>query len=471
MITTLATALSLLFPTLCGYIIISVLLYRDTSTTILERITVGFALGLGLLTFFMFYMGLLDIKFTSATLYIVQALYTLPFIAGYIFLQRTRPHTVFKNEPTLLFMNKTSPILTMACAVILVWLAMKAGFVLFESFNRPIYSHDNWSSWSSGAKFFYYRGGLELNPSSEYFFGGNYRIWHGHPLLTPLAEVWMAVNLGRFDEILSKAWSPFYYIATITLLYSAIKREGGRVTALACAFMLSSAPLLTYHALDSYADMPLSFYVLGGSVFLWRYMEERRRGPLMVAGLLFAIAAFTKNEGVLYLLFAFTALFIYILFEKKLRWRELLYFLVPAMIILPWIAFKFVHGIGYGHHIGTAGLHWIDKLHFEIFPIYFKELFYHANHGLIIAFAVVITVIGFMTILKSNIKYLYVIIILIICSFLFLYTTTMDFESVTKRTASNRNILTFIPLLLYTVTLVTVRLVATFNGAKNKIDK
>ena len=105
----------------------------------------------------------------------------------------------------------------------------------------------------------------------------------------------------------------------------------------------------------------------------------------------------------------------------------------------------------------TSGLDWTGAIHFEIFPLYAKELFYDANHGLVFAFALIVSVIGYKSVLKSNIKYLFLIVALFICTLLFLYATTMDFESVTLRTAVNRNTLTFLPLTLYAASLVAIR--------------
>ena len=176
----------------------------------------------------------------------------------------------------------------------------EGGICSARELNRPLYADDNWSNWSAGAKFFFYQGSLALDPASEHFFASGYRLYMGHPLLTPLLELWSALTIGRFDEILSKGWAPFYYIASVVLLYSAVKREAGSLVALMSAFMLSSVPLFTFHALDGYADLPLAFYILAGSVFLWRYMEEGTKSSLLLSGALFATGAFTKNEGVLF---------------------------------------------------------------------------------------------------------------------------------------------------------------------------
>lgn len=451
-----AMIIAIAYPSLCGYIISTFMLRRDKESTLLEKVTLGFGLGFGLLSLSTFYMGALHVPFTQGSLIAVQAVYTLPVLLALIFLRRraSRVDILPTNNQRA---HKERTLLNIVVGIILVWLALKAAFILIEAFNRPLFADDNWSNWSAGAKFFFYQGGFLLDTANEHFFAQGYRLYMGHPLLTPLLELWNALNLGHFDEILTKSWSPLYYIASIVLLYCAIKREAGRTPALMSAFMLSSVPLLAYHALDGYADLPLAFYVLAGSIFLFRYMEENSKSSLLLSGALFAIGAFTKNEGILFLCFAFLALILFMLIEKKCKPKDLLPYLIGAVLIVPWIIFKSSYSFGYGHMDASSGLDWTGTVHFEIFPLYAKQLFYNANHGLVFAFALVVSVLGYRTIIKSNIKYLYLIVGLMICSLLFLYATTMDFESVTLNTASNRNTLTFLPVTLYGATLVAIR--------------
>ena len=91
---------ALAFPTLCGFIIASFILKRDARSTLLERVVLGFALGLGLLAFSTFYMGILRIPFTFASLFIVQVVYTLPVLAALIFLKGEAPRTASVKQTT-----------------------------------------------------------------------------------------------------------------------------------------------------------------------------------------------------------------------------------------------------------------------------------------------------------------------------------------------------------------------------------
>ena len=234
--------IALAYPSLCGFIISTFILKRDIHSTLLERVTLGFGLGLGLLSIFTFYMGIIRIPFTQASLIAVQLLYTLPILAALIFFKK-KERSAKSIRPRSQSDHERHTFLNIIAGVILVWLALKAAFILIEAFNRPIFADDNWSNWSAGAKFFFYQGGLLLDPANEHFFGSGYRPFLGHPLLISLLELWGALNLGHFDEILTKGWAPFYYIGSIALLYSAVKREAGRTPALMSAFMLSSVPL------------------------------------------------------------------------------------------------------------------------------------------------------------------------------------------------------------------------------------
>lgn len=462
-------------PTLCGYFLVESVLGKASNLFYLEKLLLGFGAGIWILTLEMFLMGIAAVAYTPAAISAVLVITTvLMALIRYFFPGLNHgPGTALPPE-------RSGPLWTIFGILLILWIGWKIGFVLYEGFNRPILAQDSWENWSGGAKFFFYNQGLLLDRSNEHFFGMGYRTYMGHPLLNSLAQVWTSLMLGEFHESLAKAWVPFYFIGILGLLFFSVKREAGRVAAIISAFILSSAPLITYHATEALSDMPLAFYVLAGSLLLWRYFEGgKHAGPRTVAlsGLFFSMGAFTKTEGLVYIFSASAAIIAYNIIEKESRWKDLVCFILPAVLfIAPWLIFKAYHGIGYGHGYGTESIigdafgeiRWTQALHIEVIGIFFKEMLLAVDHALIFPFLGLITILGFRTILNTNIKYLYMIIIIVISAFLFVYTTTIDYIGVINRTHTHRNILTFVPLAFLTASILASRLLRRYGEPKEE---
>jgi len=455
--------IALLVPALCGYLIVSSMQAQERMG-FFEKLSLGFGAGVGLIALETFVLGVFGLSFSAPLIAVILALLTSPFVV----LRYMNPVRPAPEQPTPAGVEKGG-LKSAIIVIILLWLAFKAGFVLFEGLYRPIISNDAWWNWSSGAKVFFYARGLLLEPGSEHFFGLGYRPFLSYPLLNPLAQVWISLVLGDFHEALSKAWAPVYYLGMLSIVYFAVRKEGGgggRFPALLTTFFLSAAPLLTFHTLDAYSDLPLAFYVLSGSVMLWQYMEEDGYGRLVLSGLFFSMGAFTKNEGLVYISAGLVALLAFNVIEGKKRWAGLFYYAAPAALyIAPWLLFKAYYGIGYGHGTGTGvgfgdvagGITWAPELHPEVIGIFLKEIFLTVNHGLVFPFLAVVTVLGYRIVLGTNVKYLYLIVLVIAAVLLFFYIATNDYTYVLSRAAVNRNALTFLPLSFLIAGIVTTR--------------
>ncbi|HLC17877.1 MAG TPA: hypothetical protein VJM57_02545 [Thermodesulfobacteriota bacterium] len=452
--------ISLALPSAGGYLFISWALDGKDRPGPVERVILGFGAGAGLLALEIFIIGLIGLPFSFSLAAAVFILLALPFL----FLRRMHPGAGQNPGHTAGANNRQGAFMVALAAALFLWIGLKTGFVLYEGFNRPIVSLDAWWNWSSGAKFFYYSRGLVLDPSNEHFFGSTYRPFLGYPILNSLLQVWVSLALGTFHEAMAKAWAPIYFIGVVWLVFFAIRREAGFLPALLTAFFLSTAPLLTYHAVDAYSDLPLSFYVLAGSIFLWRHMEGGGAREAAISGLFFSVGAFTKNEGLVYLAAAWLALLGHSVFEGR-SLRPVAYFTASALLYLsPWLLFKASYGLGYGHGYGlgtqadiAGGVKWVSSAHLEVIGVFFKELFLTANHSFVFHFLALSTVLAFGSIVRSKIKYLYFIVIFMVVVFLLNYTLTEDYRYVLDRSAVNRNALTFLPLAFFIAGLLSSR--------------
>lgn len=156
------------------------------------------------------------------------------------------------------------------------------------------------------------------------FFGGNH--WRDgfsglipwshpdYPLLLPAATARFWNYLGHDSPAVPAVLGLVFAVSTVTLLVSSLSCLRGRNAALLAGIALSATPFFIEQGTAQYADVPLSFFILASMVLLHfgfqRQSEnnlQRPRGQWALAGLSAGFAAWTKNEGLLFLIAMFAA--------------------------------------------------------------------------------------------------------------------------------------------------------------------
>lgn len=435
-----------MLPWLAGFLLLS----RALRLERLEAVFLGYGAGTAILTFWMFALGWMRVPFSALS---ASALPVAVIIACAAFTARAgKPDKSAPPGPVL------TPFRAAVVVILSAWVLARAAFVFYECFNRPIYSWDAWANWSAGAKLFFYSKGMLLD-SPEYFFGNGYRPFLGHPVHTVLLQVWHSLLLGEFHEVYAKSWSFFYYTSLLGLFFTAIRREFSWYPALIALFSLSSMPLLTYHGQDAYADLPLAYIAFSAVYCFWRYIKERDVKYLALAGALAGSGVFIKNEGAFIILALALSLLIFEKAEKGRPLRALAVFLIPVILAAgPWLAFKFMHGLGFGHTGASSGLNWLSDpkfspearraIRWEVIPAALEELFLKANFGLAMPFWAVATFMWRKTLAASLLKYLYPVPLAVMGLFMFVYVT-LEPTAVIEATGVNRNALMYVPVVFF----------------------
>jgi 4-amino-4-deoxy-L-arabinose transferase-like glycosyltransferase len=96
----------------------------------------------------------------------------------------------------------------------------------------------------------------------------------------------------------------FVFMAgTSLLLYSGLALLDGKLRASLATIVLAGTPLFIRRSATQYADVPLAFFYLATLVLLCLADREKegRHGLLALAGLACGMAAWTKNEGLLFM--------------------------------------------------------------------------------------------------------------------------------------------------------------------------
>ena len=129
-----------------------------------------------------------------------------------------------------------------------------------------------------------------------------------YPLLLPAATAHFWTYLGRDDPRAPAVISLLFTFSTVGLLFSAISILRRRTPALLGGLALLATPFFIEQGRSQYADVPLSFFFLATIALFSLHDDDsddpsasRSPGLLVLAGLACGFAAWTKNEGLLFL--------------------------------------------------------------------------------------------------------------------------------------------------------------------------
>jgi hypothetical protein len=123
-----------------------------------------------------------------------------------------------------------------------------------------------------------------------------------YPLLVPatIARVW--TYTGKETQLGPIVVGLLFTFATAGLLYGSVSAAASRSQGLLAAALLLSTKFFVLHGTSQYADIPLGFFFLATLALL--ALAERsltgRARLLALAGLMAAMAGWTKNEGLLF---------------------------------------------------------------------------------------------------------------------------------------------------------------------------
>ncbi len=435
---------AILLPWTLGYLVLMMMLRPRDLCGAVERISMAFPLGMGLVTLQMFALGLMRVRLNlySAALPVVAETAILYFWVRARATSAASPPAPSgasgPSGPLNLGRIKTAIIWLLS-----LWIIAKLGSVFLETCLRPIFAWDSFANWSASAKLFYYSGGLLLDDPAANFFGSG--IMHrnaNYPPHNPLMQVWMALWMGNFDEILVKLWSPVYLLCAVLYLFALGSKEIGRLPTLAILTIFLGSPFMCYHATETYGDVSLGVYVLlAMGCFLQALRGREVFAP--VAGLFCAETMFAKDEGLFFALPLLISACVFILLNPSSfasRRRVLAVFFLSLTPALPWFVFKVFGGLGFGAYDVTPAFTFRPEMVLRAFQNWISL----RNFDVLIVFLPFLIMFGGRP--SRELLYLALQLACYVCFFLMLYSFTKYFsQDICFCTAIFRNTLTFYP--------------------------
>jgi hypothetical protein len=206
--------------------------------------------------------------------------------------------------------------------VFLLSLIVAIGLFILRSLENPHGEPDAWTFWNSRARLFF-RSGSEW----RHVFSQGSWLFPTYPLLIPTNVVRVWSYSGK-ETLAGPAIIAFFFtVATIGLLVSALIILRGRTQGYLGGCILASTPYFIKHGASQYADVPFGFYVLATVILvnLQDEVSEKVSGVGWLTGICTGLAAWTKSEGLLFLICVLAARFI-VIGIFKLQGRSSVFF-------------------------------------------------------------------------------------------------------------------------------------------------
>jgi hypothetical protein len=210
-------------------------------------------------------------------------------------------------------------------------------FVLWLSVERaehiPHGGTDAFAIWNSHSRYLY-RDGPNWQQHIQNTFHPDY------PLLLPsmVARLWRYA--GEDVPDMGALFGVLCSFSALALLGAAVAESRGAFIGTLMAIVLLTTSDYMVEATYQEADVPLSVFFLGTTALLALYFEREqgKRGFLVLAGFLAGCAAWTKNEGLLFLAVTSAVLLIPVLWNPRPAIRRFVPFcagmLLPLVVVL-----------------------------------------------------------------------------------------------------------------------------------------
>ncbi|MGA2119128.1 MAG: hypothetical protein ABSH56_30800 [Bryobacteraceae bacterium] len=241
----------------------------------------GAAGGIGLVSYLFFLVGVLLGLPVAA---IVLELALLAWAAFEVYRRRVPvvPSGVDSVRPLLFWVAGGSLFLGLALAASAAWTGWDA---------NPQGNWDAWAIWNLRARFLAAPAGLARRAWSPVLGATTHA---EYPLLLSsfIGRCWAFGH--SFATLVPAATSAIFFLALIALAAGAVAVLRGPTLGLLAALVLVSTPSLLHEIPAQYADVPLACYIAGAIVF------ALLRRPVL-AGIFAGFGAWTKDEGLLFL--------------------------------------------------------------------------------------------------------------------------------------------------------------------------
>jgi dolichyl-phosphate-mannose-protein mannosyltransferase len=291
-------AASLLVSALIGWLSIRCISWRPTGWSAFPLLTGFLALGIGLGVSSSFYFIWLSIAGLPRAVFPLAELGLLLLLLGIaLYARRGRSRAPFA-------VRRESPTARVYRRALVIALAVGVGCTTFAFLVTSATTRnggwDAWMTWNMHARAIF-RGGDQWRAVLS-----GLPAWShpDYPLLLPATVARMWTYAGGETVLAPASVAMLFTAATVGVLYSSVSILRSPAQGALAAVLLLATPFFVVHGASQYADVPLAFFFLATFVLLCLHevWPDNAQRLLVLAGLTAGLAAWTKNEGLLFLL-------------------------------------------------------------------------------------------------------------------------------------------------------------------------
>lgn len=298
----MALALAVLLCLASGFALVSPGWTREAraGADLLLRVALAVGFGLGIVSLIFFLSLLFHFDHLLIADFAVSAiLLMICFLLRRKSAGSQTPTSHQAGAPSASLLNRT-----MTIAFVLTLVGALYSAVMRMLANPHGEGWDAFAIWNLHARFLF-RGGANWRDGFTALLPGSHP---DYPLLLPAAVAHFWKFLGYESTAVPAAIGFLFTFSTVGMLSAALSILRGRTAALLGAIALLATPSFIEQGTAQYADVPLSFFMLATIVLLIFHSDQARKdssrphsGLLALAGIAVGFAAWTKNEGLLFL--------------------------------------------------------------------------------------------------------------------------------------------------------------------------
>jgi len=308
---------------LAGGLLVHALWHGTQPSRLLLKLGLGIGLGLALTSLITF----LILLFTNRLIGFM-AIQLILLLCGVVLTWRN-----WKNNPLLPERFTFTRLQKTILGAFVIILLVTAGAYIIYAVMTPTGRFDAWMIYNRTARFIYRDPANwqnTLSPELYWLFHADY------PLLVPVNVAGAWNTLGREMMRAPQAQSMYFLIGIFCVLMGAITHLRTTGQSLLAGITLLAMPVFYYTAAREEADLTVAFFILATLTLLFLYSNERKSALIVLAGLSTGFAAWTKNEGLLFLVTGSIAWLVMLYRQsqlKELKWYALGLALPLAVIV------------------------------------------------------------------------------------------------------------------------------------------
>lgn len=455
--------LTILIPLLLGYSVVA-LLYKE-KLPFLERAALAWGFGIGLLGIEMYLLSLFGIKLNLRSVLFPTVLLTGGLLAFVIAGKRT----IFglKSLPPFI-KSLASPAKELDWRfylekTLVLMIGLTIVYVFFDALVKPTIEFD--AMWRQGtiAKIIFTTGQVATEQART--------VAGPHPYLNPLAQAWVYMGIGYWNDALGKVIFPLCFTSLLFIFYFRLRAQTSRLNALIFTFLLTSFPLIILHAGNAYSDLMQTFYYSAGAIYLLSWFKENKTAWLYSSALFFGIGNFVKQSGIPLWGASAAVLVLYLMFEKPKETKNaLIGFALTVVISASWLFSKnsFLYGIlarftpapGTPLAEGTTAAAAANPALGDLFYHLGRRMFSYADWQILWFVFIVVSVLGFRLLWKSYLKYGCLLIVINLAMIIYSFCNPGSYQYLVDGTLVNRLMMYQVPFVLFYSALIITAVLA-----------